>query len=75
MQQERLFMMPKRKRYVQNTKYDEMATRIYIFWNPNGGGFNSLKGKEKDWWRALAQTHEDFDKVLDAPPENMWINE
>tara|TARA_R110000803_G_scaffold80261_3_gene146047 strand:- start:18599 stop:18796 length:198 start_codon:yes stop_codon:yes gene_type:complete len=58
-----------RKRYVQNTKYDEMAIRIYQFWNKNTGGFSNLDGKSKDYWRALAQTHEDFDKVLDAEEE------
>lgn len=59
--------MSRKNRYKPNTKYDEGAMRLYRFWNPTGPGFQSLKGKDKDYWRALWQTQDGFDRVLDHP--------
>jgi hypothetical protein len=64
-----------RKRYKQNRKFDVMAKRLFTFWHPGKGGFESLKGKEKDFWRALAETHQGFDRVLDDPKSWEYVNE
>lgn len=45
----------------ENTKYDELAKHLYDLWkeaHPKQEAFGRITRRDRDYWRALAQTYE-----------------